>query len=160
MPNFIPDHGQWVVFRCKLPDGVEAFLDLKRKAGPAADTEEHIRDHADHTSPPHKSGDGFHVGIYFAPKRGPIVNGVETAPPPPRIWLVNVLGCNVPGVHFDKAGLPNWQRNVTFALSEVSDLQAADTDDLPPGRHPSAPSRNETGIPPATMVNRPKRKRA
>jgi hypothetical protein len=143
--DFVPDPGQWLVFAADLPDGV---LD---------------RDRTYRLPPVHRTTDGLYVGIWdpgtggrrgFIPTtsrpRHPWLVDFEAdeggaapdpLPPPvevvqhPRIVLVDVEGNDVlhPTLLLD--GRLESIR-VTFALDQVRDLQAADTDDLPPGRHP------------------------
>jgi hypothetical protein len=123
--NFVPDPGQWVVFAADLPDGV---LD---------------RDRTYRLPPVHRTTDGFYVGIWdpgTEGRRGFIMSTIDPSvrvevTQHPRIVLVDVEGNDV----MHPTVLPDGRLEsvrVTFALDEVRDLQAADTDDLPPGRHP------------------------
>jgi hypothetical protein len=125
--DLVPDHGMWLVFAADLPDGV---LDRER---------------AYKLKPVHRTTDGFYVGIWDPGtngREGFIVQGADfTATGQvkivqhPRIVLVDVEGNDV----LHPTVLPDGRLEsvrVTFALDEVRDLAAADTDDLPPGRHP------------------------
>jgi hypothetical protein len=117
--DFVPDPGQWVCFAADLPDGV---LDRER---------------AYKLEPVHRTSDGLYVGIWdpgTGGRRGFVMPGVEVVQHP-RIVLVDRQGNDV----MHPTILPDGRLEsvrVTFALDEVRDLQAADTDDLPPGRHP------------------------
>jgi hypothetical protein len=117
--DFVPDPGQWLVFSADLPDGV---LD---------------RDRAYRLPPVHRTADGLYVGIWdpgTGGRRGFVLPGVEVVQHP-RVVLVDVEGNDV----LHPTVLPDGRLEsvrVTFALDQVRDLAAADTDDLPPGRHP------------------------
>jgi hypothetical protein len=117
--DLVPDPGEWLVFTADLPDGV---LD---------------RDRTYRLPPVHRTADGLYVGIWdpgTGGRRGFVLPGVEVVQHP-RIVLVDVEGNDV----LHPMLLPDGRLEsvrVTFALDEVRDLAAADTDDLPPGRHP------------------------
>jgi hypothetical protein len=148
--NFVPDPGQWVCFAADLPDGV---LDRDRtyRLPPVHKTPDNL--YVGIWDP------GTNGRRGFIPSGGPVLpqlpssvqdgdgNAVPsmtatTAPVPgvevvqhPRIVLVDVEGSDV----LHPTVLPDGRLEsvrVTFALDEVRDLAAADTDDLPPGRHP------------------------
>jgi hypothetical protein len=123
--NFVPDPGQWVCFAADLPDGV---LD---------------RDRTYRLPPVHRTSDNLYVGIWdpgTEGRRGFVVSSIDPSvvievTQHPRIILVDVNGNDV----LHPTLLPDGRLEsvrVTFALDQVRDLAAADTDDLPPGRHP------------------------
>jgi hypothetical protein len=123
--DFVPDHGMWLVFDADLPDGVLE------------------RDRVYRLPPVHRTSDGLYVGIWdpgTEGRRGFIMSTIDPSvrvevTQHPRIVLVDVEGNDV----MHPTVLPDGRLEsvrVTFALDEVRDLQAADTDDLPPGRHP------------------------
>jgi hypothetical protein len=124
-PAFNLDHGMWLVFTADLPDGVLE------------------RDRTYRLPPVHRTSDGLYVGIWDPGtdgRRGFIMATIDPSvrvevTQHPRIVLVDVEGNDV----MHPTVLPDGRLEsvrVTFALDEVRDLQAADTDDLPPGRHP------------------------
>jgi hypothetical protein len=123
--DLVPDPGEWLVFDADLPDGV---LD---------------RDRAYRLPPVHRTTDGLYVGIWdpgTGGRRGFIMSTIDPSvrvevTQHPRIVLVDVEGNDV----MHPTVLPDGRLEsvrVTFALDQVRDLAAADTDDLPPGRHP------------------------
>jgi hypothetical protein len=129
--DFVPDPGQWVCFAADLPEGV---LDRER---------------AYRLPPVHRTEDGLYVGIWdpgTGGRRGFFMSPIDPSvrvevTRHPRIVLVDVEGNDV----LHPTILPDGRLEsvrVTFALDEVRDLQAADTDDLPPGRHPDAGTAN------------------